>query len=186
MIFVTNSTAGIVVDIIFIFVFSGYLYWIWGLLRALKSDAPYVPMTDAVVQKMIDLADAPQGASWIDLGSGDGRVLIAAAKKFAIHGVGIERIGALRIWSRLRVWRAHVRNVRIRSGDFFNEDLSNYAVVSFYLLPPAAERLFMKLQKELRPGTLVLFHRFPLKGLMLEREDAEKKIYIARAPLKRL
>lgn len=183
MSFITDSTAGLIVDIIFILVFSGYLYWIWGLLRALKSDAPYVPMSDSAVRRMVELVPVADGVRWIDLGSGDGRVLIEAAKRYHIRGVGIERIGALRLWSRVRLRRAGVRNVSIRSGDFFTEDLSNYDVVSFYLLPKTIAELMPKLKSELRPGARIVFHRFPAQGLQLEAEDSERKIYVARAPL---
>ncbi len=185
MTFITDSTTAIVIDILFIIIFSAYLYWLWGLLRALNSDAPYVPMSRAVIERIVEMAQAKEGDFWIDLGSGDGRVLIAAAKYARIKGVGIERVAPLRLWSRLRILRAGVKDITIRSGDFFKEDLSAYDVVTCYLLPTTMDRLVQKLEKELKPGALVLSHRFPLTGSILESEDTEHKIYAARAPLRR-
>jgi cyclopropane fatty-acyl-phospholipid synthase-like methyltransferase len=143
-------------------------------------------MSDAAVTRLVELADVPRGASWIDLGSGDGKILIEAARRYGIKGVGIERIAPLRIWSRIKIRLAHANDITIRSGDFFKEDLSKYDVVSFYLLPMTTEELLPKLQRELKPGALLLFHRYPVTGLVLEREDAELKIYVARAPLNRV
>lgn len=174
------------IDIIFIIIFSLYLYWLWGLLRALKSDAPYVPIGNETLEKMIDMVQTKAGALWVDLGSGDGRVLIAACKKYRVQGLGVERIAPLRLYSRLKIFLAgESRRIKIQSGDFFSYDLSTADIVSFYLLPETAERLFTKLQKELKPGAQLIFHRYPIPGLVLMQENILNKLYLATAPLKR-
>ena len=111
----------------------------------------------------------------------DGRVLIEAVKRFQVKGIGIERISALRLVSRFRIWRAGLRtSIRIEAGNFFNKNLSSADVVSFYLLPETNARLIQKLQTELKPGSLVVFHRHPVPGLRLESQDEELKIFVAR------
>ncbi len=135
---------------------------------------------------MLALVNPKPGDLWIDLGSGDGRVLIAACKKYRMQGLGIERIAPLRLYSRLKVFLAgESRRIKIQSGDFFSYDLSTADIVSFYLLPEAAERLLAKLQKELKPGAQLIFHRYPIPGLVLTQENILNKLYLATAPLKR-
>ena len=166
-------------DLIFIPIFALYVYWIWGLLRALNSDAPYVPIRHEVLQRMLSMVAPKPGAVWIDLGSGDGRILIEACRKFpTIHGMGIERIRPLRWYARLNILMAGLScRLAIRDGDFFTADLSSADIVSFYLLPETNRRLIEKLKKELKPGSQVIFHRHPVPGLQLAAEDTENRIY---------
>ncbi|MEK7584751.1 MAG: SAM-dependent methyltransferase [Patescibacteria group bacterium] len=166
-------------DLIFIPIFALYVYWIWGLLRALSSDAPYVPIRHEVLQRMLAMASPKPDAVWVDLGSGDGRILIEACRTFpTIRGVGIERIRPLRWYARLNILIAGLsRRLTIRGGDFFTADLSGADIVSFYLLPETNKRLISKLQKELKPGAQVIFHRHPVPGLQLAAEDTDYRIY---------
>lgn len=173
----------LVVDIVFIIIFALYLYWIFGLLRALKSDAPYVPIKGKVLDSMITMADAKPGDVWIDLGSGDGRILIAAAKRYDIKGEGIEKAGPIRILSRVRIWATGLgKRIRVRPGNFFTIDMSHADIISFYLLPEAHEKLYHKLKKELKPGAKILYHRFPISGIHPDRIDRETEMYRAVAP----
>lgn len=173
-------------DIVFIIIFGIYLYWFWGLLRALKSDAPYVPMGPAVVKAMVASANPKKGDLWIDLGSGDGRILIEACGRYGLRGLGIERIGSLRWLSKLIIWRSGLRDrIRIQGGDFFDHDLSEAAVVSLYLLPETHARLRDKLLHELRPGAQIITHRFPIQGLPPESEDMSFGLYVYRIPYRR-
>lgn len=170
-------------DITFIIIFSLYLYWLFGLIRALRSDAPYVPITRTVLESLVTMVEAKPNDVWIDLGSGDGRVLIAACKRYSVRGLGIERISSLRTYSRLRIFFAGLhKKIKISSGNFFKIDLSQADVVSFYLLPETSERLLVKLRAELKPGAQIVFHRYPIKGFTPQREDPERKLYWARAP----
>lgn len=174
------TNAQLILDMIFIIVFSCYLYWLWGLIRALKSDAPYVPMNAAALRSMITLAAANPHDVWYDLGSGNGRVLIAAVNRYGLRGVGIEQIRPLRIWSRLRIWlRGLASKITILPGDFFTIDVSKATIVSLYLLPTTHSRLSAKLLRELRPGTKVLWHRFALPGMPITDSDEEHAVYMS-------
>ena len=176
-------TPQLYVDIVFIVIFSTGLYWLFGLIRALGSDAPYVPMKQEIVERMVALAHAENGGTWFDLGSGDGRVLIAASRRYPVSGIGIERVQALRWYSRILIFfRGLTPRIRIRKADLFATDVSSASVVSFYLLPVGIEKLIPKLRRELKPGARILTHRFPLLGVAADLIDEEYKIYRATVP----
>jgi len=78
----------IYLDLAFIFIFSIFLYWFYGLIKALKSDAPFLPIRRDVLDRMLTMVDPKPGSVWMDLGSGDGRILIEAAKKFSFTTFG--------------------------------------------------------------------------------------------------
>lgn len=168
-------------DIVFIVIISIYCYWLFGLLRALKSDAPYVPIRRETLARALTMVSPRPGSVWVDLGSGDGRVLIAVVKKFGVRGVGIERVGSLRLLSRLKIWWHRLGGtIAIRSENFFSSNLREADIVSFYLLPEASVALIKKLRRELKPGALVVYHRYPIAGMALVAHDPTHKIYVAR------
>jgi len=168
------------VDIVFIIVLGLYLLFVIGMIRALSLDAPYVPIKSDVLKRMLDMVSPAANTIWIDLGSGDGRVLIEAVKKFNVRGIGIERIFIFRLYSRLKIFIAGLsKKIKIKSGDLFEKDLSSADIVSFYLLPKTNEKIVEKLKKELKPETRILYHRFPVPGIHVEKEDVERKIFVS-------
>ena len=133
------------------------------LLQAgLARDVPFVPTPEAVVDKMLEVAAVGPNDVVYDLGSGDGRIVIAAAKKGA-RAVGIdidpERIREARQNAR----RAGVdRRVEFRQGDLFKADIGEATVVTLYLLTGVNRQLRPKLLAELKPGTRVVSHAFDM------------------------
>ena len=98
-----------------------------------------------------------------DLGSGDGRIVIAAAKEFGARGVGIELDPALIRQSQDAAVRAGVTDrTTFVWKDIFEADLSPATVVTVYLFPEVNERLLPKFRRELRPGTRVVSHQYPI------------------------
>ncbi len=130
---------------------------------ALARDVPYVPTPEPVVRAMLQLAKVSKGDMVYDLGSGDGRIVIMAAREFGARGVGVE-IDPQRIAeARANARRAGVGDrVRFIEGDLFQVDLRPASVVTLYLLPDVNLRLRPKLMKELRPGTPVVSHSFDM------------------------
>jgi SAM-dependent methyltransferase len=123
-------------------------------------DTPYVPYVstpEAVVDEMLEIARVSSKDIVYDLGSGDGRIVIAAAKRFAARGVGIE-IDPERVREATENAReAGVEHlVRFVEGDFFAADLHDASVVTLYLLPEVNRLLLPKLLAELRPGTRIV------------------------------
>lgn len=126
-------------------------------------DVIFVPTPIEVVEEMLAVGRVGRGDRLFDLGSGDGRIVIAAAKRFGTRGVGID-IDPQRIAeSRRNADTAGVaRLVEFRQADLFETDLREATVVTLYLLPRLNVRLRPKLFAELRPGTRVVSHSFDM------------------------
>ena len=126
-----------------------------------KPDVIYVPTPQPVVEAMLELAQVKKTDVVYDLGSGDGRIVITAAKKYGATGVGIEIDPALVKKARENAAAARVGSrVRFATQNLFTTDLSKASVVTLYLLQSINERLRPKLVRELKPGTRVVSHVF--------------------------
>jgi len=126
-------------------------------------DVPFVPTPPAVVTAMLKIARVGPNDVVYDLGSGDGRIVIAAAKQFGARGVGIERNPALVKEAQEAAERAGVAaRVRFNEGDFFKADLRAATVVTLYLLPTVNLKIRDKLRSELRPGARVVSHYYAM------------------------
>ena len=125
------------------------------------EEVPFITSPDNVTLEMLRTANVGPGDHVIDLGSGDGRIVITAAKKYGARGVGIELDAALVKKARENAAAAGVTNkVRFLTQDLFTTDLRPATVVTLYLLQSINERLRPKLVRELRPGTRVVSHVF--------------------------
>ena len=126
-----------------------------------EKDAPYVPTTRSVVREMLRVADVSEGDVVYDLGSGDGRIPIMAAKEFGARGVGIEIDPDLVEKARTKAKMAGVADrVEFRRGDLFKTDLSDATVVTLYLWPEINVKLRPKLLRQLDPGDRIVSHDF--------------------------
>jgi predicted O-methyltransferase YrrM len=126
-----------------------------------RLDVPYVPTPTEVVAKMLSMANVNKKDLLYDLGSGDGRIVITAAREFGARGVGYD-LNPQRIKeSNENARRAGVTNrVRFTQQDLFEADLSGATVVTLYLLPDVNLKLRPKLLRELRPGTRIVSHNY--------------------------
>jgi SAM-dependent methyltransferase len=128
-----------------------------------KLDVWYVPTTTEVVDRMLDVAKVSPLDVVYDLGCGDGRIVIAAAKKYGSRGVGVDLDPARIREARANAKQAGVENlVTFKVGDLFKTDLTEATVVTLYLLPELNRRLKPKLFAELRPGARVVSHDFDM------------------------
>jgi SAM-dependent methyltransferase len=124
------------------------------------KDVIWVPTPDALVTKMLQMAKVTKDDLVYDLGSGDGKIPIAAAKQFGAKAVGIEYNPEMADLARRNVKRAGVDGtVRIITGDIFKEDFSKADVVTMYLLPDLNVKLRPIILK-MKPGTRVTSHQF--------------------------
>ena len=138
-------------------------------------DVPFVPTSQALVLEMLKLANVTKADTVYDLGCGDGRIVIAAAKQFGAHGVGVD-INPERIQeANENARRAGVADkVKFMEGDLFTADIRPATVVTLYLLPSVNLKLRPRLLSELKPGTRVVSHSFdmddwkPDKAVMAE------------------
>ncbi|WP_429885274.1 SAM-dependent methyltransferase [Geoalkalibacter halelectricus] len=137
-------------------------------------DVLYVPTPPEVVEEMLRLADVGPGDVVYDLGSGDGRIVISAARDRGARGVGVDIDPQLIRLSERNAQREGVADrVRFVEEDLFRIDFSEASVVTLYLLPDLNLRLRPKLFRQLRPGTRVVSHAFHMEDW---RPDEEARI----------
>jgi hypothetical protein len=126
-----------------------------------KDGGPYVPTPQAVVEAMLELAGVGPADYVIDLGSGDGRIVLTGATRHQASGMGVDIDGELVDLANASAQRLGVaQRVQFLRQDVFAADLSRATVLTLYLLPGMMERLRPKLLKELRPGTRIVSHDF--------------------------
>jgi tRNA G37 N-methylase Trm5 len=151
-----------------------------------KKIVPFVPTPQEVVDKMIDLAGVKKGDVVYDLGSGDGRIVISAAKKGA-RAVGFDIDGDLVKESRENIRKASVQDsAEIRQQDLLTVDLSPATVITMYLLPDVNLMLRPKLLSQLKPGSRVVSHAFDMGDWKPDRTDRlnGRTIYLWIIPAK--
>lgn len=160
-------------------------------------DIEYVPTPDNVVEKMLEVAKLGKNDVLYDLGCGDGRIVITAAKKFGVKGKGFD-VDPQRIKeSNENAKKAGVENlVSFEKRDVFTVDLTPASVVTLYLLPELNVRLIPQLEK-LKPGARIVSHDFDMEGVQWEKwwtviakdhrtpENREHYVYLWKTPLKK-
>jgi len=136
-------------------------------------DVPYVPTTDDAVAAMLKLADIKSTDVVYDLGCGDGRIVIAAAKKFGSRGVGVDIDPARIREAKENAKKAGVENlVRFEENDLFKTDIHDANVVMLFLLNSVNLKLRPKLLAELKPGTRVVSNTFDMGDWKPDKEVA--------------
>lgn len=141
--------------------------------------APWLPTPMSMVHKMLTMAEVGSEDLVYDLGCGDGRLIVTAARRYGARAVGIE-IDPLRyLWCQTLITVLGLRDrVEIIYGDFFSKDLTNADVVTCYLLQDTNNKLQIKLKKELHSSTRVVSHYFTFPGLHLVNRDEDDKLYL--------
>jgi ribosomal protein L11 methylase PrmA len=133
--------------------------------QAPKSVVPYVPTTPLIVDAMLKLADVSKRDVVYDLGCGDGRIVIAAAKQYGARGVGVDVDPALIDQARANAKAAGVESlVTFRVEDLFSTSVKDATVVALYLLPSVNRRLAPKLRQELKRGARIVSNSFDMGG----------------------
>jgi len=158
-----------------------------------KVDVVYVPTPNDVVLKMLDLARVGKDDVVYDLGCGDGRIVVLAAKNRGARGKGYDLDP-----QRIKECRENAKTSRVEKlvefeqKDIFELDLSGASVVTLYLLPELNVRLIPQLEK-MKPGSRIVSHDFEMEGVtpektltFLSKEDNEKHtLYLWTVPLKK-
>jgi len=139
---------------------------------------PFIPSTALAVDEMLRVADVQPGDFLIDLGSGDGRIVIAAARDYGARGLGIDIDPALVAESTENARQAGVADrVTFRQGDALKADVRDATVVTLYLLPNLVERLNPLLLKQLKPGTRIVAHDYGFADWLPDRQVTISKNY---------
>jgi SAM-dependent methyltransferase len=155
-------------------------------------DVPYVPTHERIVAEMLKMADVKGSDVLYDLGCGDGRIPITAAKQFGTRGVGID-IDPQRVTeAKENAKTAGVTDrVKFFEGDIFDADIKEATVVTLYLLPDVNLRLRPKLLADLKPGTRIVSHNYdmgdwaPLKTVTMEVSGTSHTVYYWVVPPKK-
>ena len=158
-----------------------------------EPDVIFVPTPQDVVDKMLELVEVKKDDLLYDLGCGDGRIVVTAAKRYGCQAVGYD-IDPERVEESLEnVEKNDVGNlVRIEHKDIFTLDLSKADVITLYLLPSLNVKLIPQLEK-LKPGSRIVSHDFRMKGVKPDKvvkltsndDGREHKIFLWTSPLKK-
>lgn len=148
-----------------------YLPTPWG--------APWVPTAPATVRKMLQMAGVQPGQKVVDLGAGDGRIVIMAAREFKARAAGVE-IDPLRCWlANARIaWLGLRAQARVYYGTIYSFGLADADVVTLYLLHPTNQALKERLSRQLRPGAKVVSHSFLMTGWTPSAIDDTRNIFM--------
>jgi len=129
------------------------------------GEVPFVRSTPAVIDRMLELARVKPGDVIYDIGSGDGAIIIHAAKKYGVRGVGIEIDEDLVARARSNAYIEKVEHlVEFRAQDAFTVDMSPATVVTLYMLPEFNAKLRPIMDRQLKPGTRIVSHDYPIEG----------------------
>ena len=143
------------------------------------EEIPFVPTPIEVVDKMLELAEIKKGDVVYDLGSGDGRIVIRAAKKYGARAVGIEMDRLLLDKARKDAKAAGVSHlVEFRAEDAMKTDLSKATVVTLYMLPWFNEAMKPNFKKYLKPGARIVAHDFGIAGWEPDKTEKLAEIEI--------
>jgi tRNA G37 N-methylase Trm5 len=156
--------------------------------RAQTPDVIFVPTPYEVVEEMLRLAQVKKGDVLYDLGSGDGRIPVTAAKKYGIRAVGVDIDPERIIEAKENARKNGVTGlVQFRQEDLFKTDFHEASVVTLYLLPDLNVKLRPRLLAELKPGTRIVSHQFDMGTWKPERkiELNGRTVYLWTVPAKK-
>ena len=158
-----------------------------------RADVVYVPTPHDIVQQMLQLAQVKKADVLYDLGCGDGRIVVAAARKYGCPATGYDIDPHRVAESKENIRKNKVEGLaKVEKADVFELDLSPASVVTLYLLPTLNVRLIPQLEK-LKPGSRIVSHDFDMEGVTPDKvvtvtskeDDVEHTIYLWTIPLKK-
>lgn len=146
-----------------LFVFLLMCFFLFSIVSEFAG-APYVGTQRKIIDQILADADLKKGQRFIELGCGDGRMILRAAQKYHVQGLGVDIHSLLILYCRLRAKLGSL-NVRFVNQNFYKTNLRSADVVFLFLMPKTLSKLSSKILKECQPGTLVISHGFRFKDL---------------------
>jgi len=151
-----------------------------------KKLAPYVASPNRVVDRMLEMANIKQGETLIDLGCGDGRILITAVERYKAKAIGVEISPKLVAQATTRIQREGLtEQAKVIQGDLLQADLTGADVVTIYLESSLNQQLRPRLEKFLKPGARVVSHDYPVPGwkpTKVDKSDGSHLVYLYEMP----
>jgi SAM-dependent methyltransferase len=165
--------------VISIFAIGGALLLAVMVIVPALFGAPWHPISRRDLKRALNFCDAKAGERIIDLGSGDGRVLITAARDYGLVGTGIE-IDPIKVWlSNLRLRFAGVSDkVKIVRANIFDADYREADILFIYLSHQAIDKLFPDILAQLKPTTRILCYRFCIRNMTPDKVNADKTLFL--------
>jgi len=149
-----------------LFILIGITIYGYGLLFSALKGAPYVPTSKKKLRDILTAAHLKKGSTFVELGSGDGRVVRFAAKEFAVKGIGIEVNPLLVWWSRFLSRRDGTgTTVTFLRKNIFNYSLAEVDFLYLFLMPALIKKLVPQFTSQLKKESLIISHGFKLEGL---------------------
>ncbi|MEC7641758.1 MAG: 50S ribosomal protein L11 methyltransferase [Nitrospinota bacterium] len=151
------------------------------VLAPLFYGAPWHPTSTKKIIEILKFCDAQPGEKIYDPGSGDGRVLIIAAQRFGLNGVGVE-IDPLKTWvSRILIrYKGLTQKIKIFRQSMYGFDFSGADILYLYLTHQAIDRLMEDIKGQLKPGVKIICYRFCLRNITPEKVNTDKTIFLYR------
>jgi len=143
--------------------------------------SPWHPLLPGTIRKILDFADVQPGEKIYDLGSGDGRVLIQAARHYGAKGVGLE-IDPVKVWvaRKLARWAGVSDRVQIERKNFLDFDFRDADVIYVYLTHQALDKLIPKILPYLKPSTRIVSYRFCLGNRQPSKTNSKQNLFMYR------
>ena len=165
---------------LFILIIMGLigLFLIWIFWSSIIG-AGFQPTSRKLVKQMLDIAEVGPDDIVYDLGSGDGRIVIDAVKKYNAKAVGLEADPSRVFWSRLVITLSGIgKRAKIVWGNFFNQNINEATVVTLFLSDTANQKLKSKFLEELKPGTRIVSYVWKFRGWEPVEADETEEIYL--------
>lgn len=143
--------------------------------------APWHPLLAKNINQILKFSNLKSGEIFYDIGSGDGRILIAATREKLVRGVGVE-IDPIKVWlSRYFIRKAKLTNtISIYHGNMYDFDVSQADVIYLYLTHQALDRLFPEILNRVKPSVRIVCYRFCIRGLEPIKVNADKNLFLYR------
>lgn len=153
----------ILVFAVFLFALLLFIYSLFSVIAQLMG-SPYVPTKQKEVDSILAAAHLKRGQFFIELGSGDGRVVRTAVSRYHMRGVGIEIHPLLLWWSQFLTHIQQLKTITFKRENFYKTDLSHADVIFLFLMPNTLKKLRAKMLAECKKNTLIISHGFKIEG----------------------
>ncbi len=152
----------IIIEILILFAAATYsIFLVYSWLKG----APFVGTQNKELDKIFSSIPITKGMTFLDIGCGDGRVVIYAVKKYKVRGIGVD-INPLLIWvARISASWQKLHNIKFYISDIENADFATADIIYIFLFPKLVQKLSIKIKKEVHPGTYIISHAFKIDYL---------------------
>jgi len=174
--------------IVIIFCFCAAIWLCASLVHLILGDAPFVPVMDHALKPIVELLDLDDASTFVEVGCGDGKVLVAASVKFPqVRMIGIERNLVPYLLARFKT--RNLPNVEIVRQDIFTYDFSAATHLYTYLFPAVMNGLYGRFQSQLQPGTVLIScdfmfsEKYPVRSIDIAPSDKTilaKRLHVYR------